>query len=159
MVAHRCKRQPGHLRPPMQSEKLRVVALDPKPPRVVLHIVNHPSQLPRRMQYALMIIGRILLPDATPARKNASEMHRRVRQRPKQRKAFLHRQRKMIDGPPPVVSPVFTMVPHGVNRPPLHLSFIHRLCHNSYNELFPKLLSDMHHQLQVLPIRKNFPKI
>ena len=205
----------------MQSEKFRVVTLYPKPPWVILHIVNHPPQLPRRMKYPLMIISRVLLPNTTPARKNANKLHRRLSfsipvhssgvlaatihffihlratalkpahhrsntlrkrlqhlnhqmhmvghhllrqhlqgealpriklcqptqhlthptskgiephesrlrtltlQYSKQRIPFLHRQRKMIDGPSLVVPSVFTVVPHGIDRPPLPLAFIH----------------------------------
>ena len=47
-------------------------------------------------------------------------------QHTKQRIAFLHWQRKMIDGPAPVVPSVFTVVPHGVYRPPFPLSLIRR---------------------------------
>ena len=50
------------------------MAFQPKTARIVLHIVNHPTQLPWSMKDALVIIGRILLPDTTPARKYTGKL-------------------------------------------------------------------------------------
>ena len=45
----------------------------------------------------------------------------------KQRITPLHRQREVIDGTPPVVPSLFTMVPHRIHRSPLPLSLV--FCH------------------------------
>ncbi|MBQ7462883.1 MAG: hypothetical protein IJS63_11710 [Bacteroidaceae bacterium] len=46
----------------------------------------------------------------------------------KQRVTPLHRKREMIDGTATVIPSRFTMMPHGVNRPPMLLTFIDFLC-------------------------------
>ena len=75
VVAHRGKRQAVGFRVSVQAEEVGVPGLEPKATWVVLHVVNHPAQLTGRMKDALMVMGRVLLPDAAPARKNAGKMH------------------------------------------------------------------------------------